>query len=105
LKLGLTRLEPDLDAHSSSGWNIGDNIPTAPTTPPNLDQWRTAFIQARLFVDAVNRHGGDAQLLHLPQIGIFGNTHFSFSDLNNRDVADELSRFLSEKSLDKRDLS
>ena len=84
---------------------FGDNIPTAPTTPANLDQWRTAFVQARLFVDAVNRHGGDAQLLHLPEIGILGNTHFSFSDLNNRDVADQLSRFLSENDLDKRDPS
>jgi Alpha/beta hydrolase family len=80
---------------------FGDNIPTAPTTPANLDQWRTAIVQARLFVDAVNRHGGDAQLLHLPEIGIFGNTHFSFSDLNNREVADQLSRFLSEKGLDR----
>jgi hypothetical protein len=81
---------------------FGDNIPTAPTTPANLDQWRTALVQARLFVDAVTRHGGDAQLLHLPEIGIFGNTHFSFSDLNNLDVADQLSRFLSEKNLDGR---
>src|SRR5881296_1594644 len=42
---------------------FGDNIPTTPTTPANLDQWRTAIAQARLFVDAVNDRGGDAQLL------------------------------------------
>jgi len=81
---------------------FGDNIPTAPTTPANLDQWRTAIAQARLFVATVNRHGGDAQLLHLPEIEIFGNTHFAFSDLNNREVADQLSRFLAEKGLDSR---
>ena len=41
----------------------------------------------------------------LPLVSVPGNTHFSFSDLNNRDVADQLSRFLSENDLDKRDPS
>ncbi len=81
---------------------FGDNIPTEPTTPANLDQWRTAIVQARLFVDTVNRHGGNAQLLHLPDVGVHGNTHFAFSDLNNVEVADLLSQFLREKGLDRR---
>ena len=37
---------------------------------------------------AVNRHGGDAKLVHLPEIGITGNTHFLMSDLNNVEIAD-----------------
>jgi hypothetical protein len=82
---------------------FGDNIPTAPTTPANLDQWRTAFAQAKIFVDTVNRHGGDAKILHLPDVGIYGNTHFSFSDLNNLQVADQLSKYLHENGLDGRD--
>ncbi|HML87639.1 MAG TPA: hypothetical protein PKA28_04250 [Methylomusa anaerophila] len=49
---------------------------------------------------AVNRHGGDATVVHLPEIGIHGNTHFPFSDLNNVEIADELSKFLKEKGLD-----
>ncbi len=81
---------------------FGDNIPTTPTTPPNLDQWRTAIAQARLFVDTVNRHGGDAELLHLPDVGVYGNTHFAFSDLNNVQVAGLLSQFLHQKRLDRR---
>jgi len=55
---------------------------------------------ARLWADAVNRRGGNASVVHLPEIGIRGNTHFAFSDLNNLQVADELSRFLHEKGLD-----
>ena len=55
---------------------------------------------ARLWRDAVNRHGGDATLVHLPAIGIRGNTHFPFSDLNNRQIADLMSRFLAKKSLE-----
>ena len=55
---------------------------------------------ARLWVDAINKHGGDARLVHLPEIGIRGNTHFLMSDLNDMQIADLVPRFLSEKKLD-----
>ena len=80
----------------------GDNIPSEPTNMPAQDSWRARLEMARLWRDAVNRHGGDVTVVHLPERGIRGNTHFPFSDLNNVQVADEVSRFLSEKSLDGR---
>jgi len=55
---------------------------------------------ARLWTEAINRHGGDATLVHLPEIGIRGNTHFPFSDLNNVEIADLMSDFLARKRLD-----
>ncbi|MCK9489785.1 MAG: alpha/beta fold hydrolase [Xanthomonadales bacterium] len=78
----------------------GDNFPTEPTTERGQDNWRVRLAMARLWVDAVNRHGGDAQLVHLPEIGIRGNTHFLMSDLNNVQIADLISEFLVEKDLD-----
>lgn len=48
----------------------------------------------------MNRHGGDVTLVHLPEAGIRGNTHFSMSDLNNLEIADHLSQFLKQKGLD-----
>jgi len=48
----------------------------------------------------MNRHGGDARRIHLPEIGIKGNSHFPFSDLNNVEIADLVSKFLAEKELD-----
>ena len=54
---------------------------------------------ARLWADAVNRRGGDVTVVHLPEIGIRGNTHFPFSDLNNLEIADLLSKFLEKKGL------
>jgi hypothetical protein len=36
----------------------------------------------------------------LPEIGIHGNTHFPFSDLNNLEVADVLAKFLEKKGMD-----
>jgi hypothetical protein len=78
----------------------GDNIPTEPSTSPGQDNWRVRLAMAQLWVDAINRHGGDAKLVHLPAIGIRGNTHFPFSDLNNVQIADLMSDFLASKHLD-----
>ncbi len=79
----------------------GDNIPDTPTENPGQDNWRVRLAMARLWAETVNRKGGDATIVHLPKIGIKGNTHFPFSDLNNVEIADLMSKFLHEKKLDK----
>ncbi|HJT62353.1 MAG TPA: alpha/beta fold hydrolase [Burkholderiales bacterium] len=79
----------------------GDNIPAQPHANPGQDQWRVRLAMARLWADAVNRRGGDASVVHLPEAGLRGNTHFPFSDLNNLEVADLMSKFLAQKALDK----
>ena len=81
----------------------GDNIPEMPSTHGSLDVWRGRLEMAARFVEVVKAHGGDAQLLHLPKIGVRGNTHFPFSDLNNVRIADVLSEFLQKKGLDRRE--
>jgi pimeloyl-ACP methyl ester carboxylesterase len=78
----------------------GDNIPEKPSKNPGQDFWRVRLAMARLWAEAVNKMGGDVTIVHLPEIGIHGNTHFPFSDLNNVEVADLLSQFLEEKGLD-----
>jgi hypothetical protein len=81
---------------------FGDYIPSAPSASPRLEVWRQTLATARLFAAAVNRHGGDAEVVHLPEVGLHGNTHFPFADLNNREVAALLTRYLREKGLDAR---
>jgi hypothetical protein len=83
----------------------GDNIPAIdnPNPTPGIDIWRGRLEMSRLFVEAINRNGGDAELLHLPRVGLRGNTHFPMSDLNNVKVADLLSSWLKRKRLDKED--
>ncbi|WP_153111012.1 alpha/beta hydrolase [Propionivibrio limicola] len=78
----------------------GDFIPKEPMANPGQDGWRARLAMARLWADAINRHGGDAKVVHLPEIGIRGNTHFPFSDLNNVQIADLMSKFLADKHLD-----
>ncbi len=77
----------------------GDNIPDKPSAMPAQDSWRVRLAMARQWRDVVNKHGGDVKVIHLPEIGITGNTHFPFSDLNNVQIADLVSQFLKEKNL------
>lgn len=72
----------------------GDYIPLEPTDEWNKDNWRVRLIMARQWAEAVNRHGGNAVVVHLPEIGIKGNTHFLFADLNNVEIADHMENWL-----------
>lgn len=78
----------------------GDNIAKEPINAPGPDGWRVRLAMARLWRDAVNKYGGDVTVIHLPETGIKGNTHFPFSDLNNMQIADLMSNWLKEKNLD-----
>jgi hypothetical protein len=79
----------------------GDNIPEKSSVNPGQEQWRIFFEMAKRWRDVVNRHGGDVTVVHLPEIGIRGNTHFPMSDMNNLQIADQVSKFLSETLLSK----
>ena len=54
---------------------------------------------AQAFTDCVNRHGGEASVVCLPEIGIHGNSHFAFAEANNVEIADVLANWLEEKGL------
>lgn len=66
-----------------------------------LDTRRRNVIRTQKFAEAINKHGGDAEILMLPEIGIKGNTHWPMLDTNNVQIADLLSRYLKRKGLDK----
>lgn len=78
----------------------GDNIATEPGGYYGQDAWRIRLLMARKWVEVINKYGGNARVIHLPEIGIKGNTHFPFSDLNNLEIADLLEKWLQENKLD-----
>jgi hypothetical protein len=80
----------------------GDNIPTSPDPVLARDGRRCQVLAAKMFVEVVNRHGGDAKFISLPEVGLHGNTHFMFFDKNNTQVADLAFRWLREKGLERR---
>ena len=55
----------------------GDNIPDKPIDSPGQDGWRHV-LKWQGCERCVNQHGGDVTVVHLPEIGIKGNTHFIF---------------------------
>jgi hypothetical protein len=73
----------------------GDNIEKSPV-------WTKYLGWCKQFVALVNANGGHAEILQLPSVGLKGNTHIAFADLNNVAVADQLSAFLRRNKLDLR---
>ncbi|WP_407707864.1 alpha/beta hydrolase [Bacteroides helcogenes] len=77
----------------------GDNLPETDERP-ELYEWTRRLHLMRKWAKMLNELGGDVTVIHLPEAGLYGNTHFPMSDLNNMKVADLLSKWLHEKKLD-----
>lgn len=77
---------------------FGDNLPETDKNP-ELYEWTIRLRLVKQWAESVNSYGGDVTVIHLPEIGIYGNTHFPFADLNNLQIADLLSTWLKEKNL------
>jgi hypothetical protein len=67
-----------------------------------VDSWRRHVADGKTFVEIINRLGGQAEILMLPEVGLHGNTHIPFADLNNAEVAEQLFLFLKKHKLDGR---
>jgi pimeloyl-ACP methyl ester carboxylesterase len=78
---------------------FGDYIPDEETGIPSLDFWRQVLLSGRQWAELMNSNGGDVTVIHLPEIGITGNTHFIMSDLNNQEIAEHLDTWFTEKGL------
>ena len=95
---------PDVDFEKLTRISIviyfGDNIAEEPSINPGQDQWHVYLATARIWAEVVNRHGGDVTIVHLPEIGVQGNTYFLMSDLNNHQIAELMSAWLAKKGLD-----
>ncbi|MCJ7935730.1 MAG: alpha/beta fold hydrolase [Chryseobacterium sp.] len=79
----------------------GDYIPSEETNAASLNFWHNVLATAKQWAKVINANGGDATIVHLPEIGIKGNTHFIMSDLNNREIARLIVKWSKEKGLDK----
>jgi hypothetical protein len=56
--------------------------------------WSTSFDTCQKFVDQVAAVGGDAQMMHLPKLGIRGNSHMLMQDKNSLQLADLLINWI-----------
>ncbi len=65
---------------------FGDHL--ADVTQPL--SWMAPFRSCETFVDQLRRAGGDAEMMHLPELGIKGNSHMLMQDKNSNQIADLL---------------
>ena len=77
----------------------GDNLPET-DKHPEMYEWTRRLRLMRRWAEMLNERGGDVTVVHLPEVGLKGNTHFPMSDLNNVEVANLLSEWLQKKGLD-----
>jgi hypothetical protein len=71
----------------------GDNLATVPGRLERL-------ACARVFAQTLNDNGGNAKVIHLPDVGLFGNGHAMFFERNNVQIADLISQWFKDNGLD-----
>jgi len=64
---------------------FGDHLGDVTGGPAN---WAQSFGTCNTFVDQLKKAGGDAEMMHLPALGIKGNSHMLMQDKNSDQLAD-----------------
>ena len=64
---------------------FGDHLDDVKGGPAN---WADSFSSCKTFVDQLKKAGGDAEMMHLPALGIKGNSHMLMQDKNSDQLAD-----------------
>ena len=76
----------------------GENLPETDERP-EIYEWTRRLHLMRRWAEMLNERGGDVTVIHLPEVGLHGNTHFPMSDLNNKEVAELMFQWLEERGL------
>ncbi|MDE7278376.1 MAG: hypothetical protein K2N26_01445 [Oscillospiraceae bacterium] len=78
---------------------FGDYIDNGPDDIASTGFWRMVRDGAVAFAEQYNADGGDAAVVNLPYIGITGNSHFMFQEMNNKEIAEHIENWLGERGL------
>ena len=76
---------------------FGDYIENGPADIQSTGFWKMVMEQCRDFAKHYNEDGGDATVIYLPDIGIHGNSHFMFQEMNNAEIAEHVEKWLESK--------
>src|SRR5262245_19692090 len=58
--------------------------------------WSASFDGCQKFVQQMKEAGGDAEMMHLPKLGIRGNSHMLMQDKNNLQLADLVLKWIDD---------
>lgn len=78
---------------------FGDYIDNGPADIMSTGFWKNVRDTARDFAEHYNADGGDVTVIDLPAIGITGNSHFLFQEMNNAQIADHMEAWLKARGL------
>ena len=78
---------------------FGDYIDNGPEDIMSTGFWQGVRDGALAFAEQYNADGGDCTVVDLPKIGITGNSHFMFQELNNDVIAEHIEAWLAERGL------
>lgn len=88
-----------LEANIPIAIYFGDYIDNGPEDIQSTDFWKQVRDGALEFAKAYNADGGDCTVVDLPKVGITGNSHFMFQEMNNKEIADHIEAWLIKRSL------
>ncbi|MCH3950926.1 MAG: alpha/beta fold hydrolase [Acidaminococcus sp.] len=71
---------------------IGDNVEGVPAAA----MWSAMAKTADVFTDAYRREGGQSTVVHLPDVGIHGNSHFMFQEKNSDEIAQRIEDWIAQ---------
>jgi pimeloyl-ACP methyl ester carboxylesterase len=72
---------------------FGDHL----DSPPVAAVWTAALANCKAFIARVNAvPGGNAQIIHLPELGLHGNSHMWMLDKNNLQVGDLILKWIDD---------
>lgn len=75
---------------------FGDYIDNGPEDIQSTSFWKGIRDAAVEFAQSYNEDGGNCTVVDLPDIGITGNSHFMFQELNNGEIQDHIESWIQE---------
>lgn len=75
---------------------FGDYIDNGPEDIQSTSFWKGIRDTAVEFEESYNANGGNCTVVNLPDIGITGNSHFMFQELNSEEIAAHVEQWIQE---------
>lgn len=75
---------------------FGDYIDNGPEDIQSTSFWKGIRDAAVAFAESYNADGGNCTVVNLPDIGITGNSHFMFQELNSEEIAQHVENWIQQ---------
>ena len=95
-EIGSEQYQKFLDANIPIIIYFGDYIDNGPEDIQSTSFWKGIRDTAVAFAESYNADGGNCTVINLPDIGITGNSHFMFQELNSEEIAAHVENWIQE---------